>query len=254
MRASSHRHPAVRARRVRVPLARRRLRAGRRRAAAARAPPRREARAAGARGRRDRGGRATAVRLPRRGQAGQRASSAFGRRRDGRRALDVGASTGGFTDCLLQHGAAHVVAVDVAYGELDWRLRSDDRVTVIERTNARALAPEDLPYRPELIVIDVSFISLAKVLPGGAGLRGRALRLPGHGQAAVRGRPRRGGQGRRGPRRRRAPRGAGRRRCGRAGARRVGPGLRQLGPARAQGQPGIVRLAGGAGEGWRGGP
>ncbi len=83
----------------------------------------------------------------------------------GRRALDVGASTGGFSDCLLQAGAAHVVALDVAYGELDWRLRSDERVTVIERCNARALAPERLPYAPELIVIDVSFISLAKVLP-----------------------------------------------------------------------------------------
>jgi 23S rRNA (cytidine1920-2'-O)/16S rRNA (cytidine1409-2'-O)-methyltransferase len=83
----------------------------------------------------------------------------------GRRALDVGASTGGFTDCLLQAGAAHVVAVDVAYGELDWRLRSDPRVTVIERTNARSIRPEQLPYAPDLIVIDVSFISLTKVLP-----------------------------------------------------------------------------------------
>jgi len=83
----------------------------------------------------------------------------------GRSALDVGASTGGFTDCLLQRGAARVTAIDVAYGELDWRLRSDERVIVIERTNARALRPEDLPYVPDLIVIDVSFISLAKVLP-----------------------------------------------------------------------------------------
>jgi 23S rRNA (cytidine1920-2'-O)/16S rRNA (cytidine1409-2'-O)-methyltransferase len=84
---------------------------------------------------------------------------------DGRRALDVGASTGGFTDCLLQRGARHVVAVDVAYGELDWRLRGDPRVTVLERVNARGLHVGDLPYRPELIVLDVSFISLAKVLP-----------------------------------------------------------------------------------------
>jgi 23S rRNA (cytidine1920-2'-O)/16S rRNA (cytidine1409-2'-O)-methyltransferase len=83
----------------------------------------------------------------------------------GRRALDVGASTGGFTDCLLQRGAAHVLAVDVAYGELDWRLRTDPRVTVLERTNARGLRPEELPYAPELITVDVSFISLAKVLP-----------------------------------------------------------------------------------------
>ena len=83
----------------------------------------------------------------------------------GRRCLDVGASTGGFTDCLLQRGAAHVACLDVAYGELDWRLRSDERVTVLERVNARALEPDMLPYAPELIVIDVSFISLRKVLP-----------------------------------------------------------------------------------------
>jgi 23S rRNA (cytidine1920-2'-O)/16S rRNA (cytidine1409-2'-O)-methyltransferase len=83
----------------------------------------------------------------------------------GRRALDVGASTGGFTDCLLQRGAAHVVALDVAYGELAMALREDPRVTVMERVNARALACEALPYRPDLIVADVSFISLAKVLP-----------------------------------------------------------------------------------------
>jgi 23S rRNA (cytidine1920-2'-O)/16S rRNA (cytidine1409-2'-O)-methyltransferase len=83
----------------------------------------------------------------------------------GRRALDVGASTGGFTDVLLQRGAAHVVALDVAYGELHWKLRTDDRVTVIERTNARSVRAEDLPYAPDLIVADVSFISLTKVLP-----------------------------------------------------------------------------------------
>ncbi|HEY1511043.1 MAG TPA: TlyA family RNA methyltransferase [Solirubrobacteraceae bacterium] len=83
----------------------------------------------------------------------------------GRQALDVGASTGGFTDCLLQRGAAHVVAVDVAYGELDWRLRTDPRVTVVERRNARSLRPDELPYAPEVVVVDVSFISLTKVLP-----------------------------------------------------------------------------------------
>ena len=83
----------------------------------------------------------------------------------GRYALDVGASTGGFTDCLLQAGAVHVVALDVAYGELDWGLRNDDRVTVLERTNARALSADDLPYAPDLVVVDVSFISLSKVLP-----------------------------------------------------------------------------------------
>ena len=83
----------------------------------------------------------------------------------GRMCLDVGASTGGFTDCLLQQGAAHVVALDVAYGELAWGLRNDPRVTVIERRNARQIGAEDLPYRPELVVADVSFISLTKVLP-----------------------------------------------------------------------------------------
>ncbi|HEX4732845.1 MAG TPA: TlyA family RNA methyltransferase [Thermoleophilaceae bacterium] len=84
---------------------------------------------------------------------------------EGCQALDVGASTGGFTDVLLQRGAAAVVALDVAYGELHWRLRQDPRVTVLERTNARSLKPEALPYRPGLIVADVSFISLTKVLP-----------------------------------------------------------------------------------------
>jgi 23S rRNA (cytidine1920-2'-O)/16S rRNA (cytidine1409-2'-O)-methyltransferase len=83
----------------------------------------------------------------------------------GRQALDVGASTGGFTDCLLQRGAAHVIALDVAYGELAWSLRQDERVTVLERVNARAITPADLPYRADLVVADVSFISLAKVLP-----------------------------------------------------------------------------------------
>jgi 23S rRNA (cytidine1920-2'-O)/16S rRNA (cytidine1409-2'-O)-methyltransferase len=83
----------------------------------------------------------------------------------GRRALDAGASTGGFTDCLLQRGASHVVALDVGYGELHWRLRTDPRVTVLERTNARDVRGDELPYRPDLVVVDVSFISLAKVLP-----------------------------------------------------------------------------------------
>jgi 23S rRNA (cytidine1920-2'-O)/16S rRNA (cytidine1409-2'-O)-methyltransferase len=83
----------------------------------------------------------------------------------GRRALDVGASTGGFTDCLLQRGAELVIALDVAYGELAWSLRQDERVTVLERVNARAITPDDLPYRADLVVADVSFISLTKVLP-----------------------------------------------------------------------------------------
>jgi len=83
----------------------------------------------------------------------------------GRDCLDVGASTGGFTDCLLQRGAARVVAADVAYGQLDVRLRQDPRVHVIERLNARAIEPADLPFVPALATIDVSFISLTKVLP-----------------------------------------------------------------------------------------
>jgi 23S rRNA (cytidine1920-2'-O)/16S rRNA (cytidine1409-2'-O)-methyltransferase len=84
---------------------------------------------------------------------------------EGKRCLDVGASTGGFTDCLLKRGASHVVALDVGYGELDYGLRNDSRVTVIERTNARGIEPRILPYRPGMVVVDVSFISLLKVLP-----------------------------------------------------------------------------------------
>jgi 23S rRNA (cytidine1920-2'-O)/16S rRNA (cytidine1409-2'-O)-methyltransferase len=83
----------------------------------------------------------------------------------GRDCLDVGASTGGFTDCLLQRGAVRVVALDVAYGQIDLRIREDPRVTVIERTNARDLSSADLPFRPDLATIDVSFISVVKVLP-----------------------------------------------------------------------------------------
>jgi 23S rRNA (cytidine1920-2'-O)/16S rRNA (cytidine1409-2'-O)-methyltransferase len=83
---------------------------------------------------------------------------------EGRDALDVGASTGGFTDCLLQRGARHVVAVDVAYGELHWRLRGDARVTVVERCNARSLRPDLLPYAAQIVTLDLSFISLTKVL------------------------------------------------------------------------------------------
>ena len=83
----------------------------------------------------------------------------------GRECLDVGASTGGFTDCLLQRGASRVAAVDVAYGQIDAGLRGDERVTVIERLNARAMEPAALPFAASLATVDVSFISLAKVLP-----------------------------------------------------------------------------------------
>ena len=79
--------------------------------------------------------------------------------------LDVGASTGGFTDCLLQHGATRVFAVDVGHNQIDWRLRNDPRVEVREGVNARYLQPEDFPTKFDLIVVDVSFISLTKVLP-----------------------------------------------------------------------------------------
>jgi len=83
----------------------------------------------------------------------------------GREALDIGASTGGFTDVLLQRGAVRVVALDVGHGQLDWRLRSDPRVVVIEHFNARRLTLADLPGPVDLVVIDVSFISLRQILP-----------------------------------------------------------------------------------------
>jgi len=83
----------------------------------------------------------------------------------GRTALDVGASTGGFTDCLLQEGARKVFAVDVGYGQLAWKLRDDQRVINLERTNIRHLTPDQLDETPDLAVIDASFISLEKVLP-----------------------------------------------------------------------------------------
>jgi 23S rRNA (cytidine1920-2'-O)/16S rRNA (cytidine1409-2'-O)-methyltransferase len=78
----------------------------------------------------------------------------------GRDCLDAGASTGGFTDCLLQRGAQHVVAMDVGYGQLAWELRIDPRVTVMEKTNVRELQADLLPYRPSLVTADLSFISL----------------------------------------------------------------------------------------------
>ena len=96
------------------------------------------------------------------------ALGAFGISVTGRLALDIGASTGGFTDVLLRHGAARVVALDVGHGQLDWRLRSDPRVIVLERTNARHLTPDALPPEArlfDLVTIDVSFISLKQILP-----------------------------------------------------------------------------------------
>ena len=83
----------------------------------------------------------------------------------GREGLDIGASTGGFTDVLLQRGATRVVALDVGHGQLDWKLRNDARVVVIERFNARHLTPADLPGPVDVVTIDVSFISLRQILP-----------------------------------------------------------------------------------------
>jgi 23S rRNA (cytidine1920-2'-O)/16S rRNA (cytidine1409-2'-O)-methyltransferase len=101
-------------------------------------------------------------------RGGEKLRSAFDRfgvdPRD-RDCLDAGASTGGFTDCLLQAGAARVAAVDVGYGQLAWEIRNDPRVAVMERTNARSLEPADLPFVPDLVVADLSFISLRAVLP-----------------------------------------------------------------------------------------
>jgi 23S rRNA (cytidine1920-2'-O)/16S rRNA (cytidine1409-2'-O)-methyltransferase len=92
----------------------------------------------------------------------------FGIAVEGRTALDIGASTGGFTDVLLRHGASRVVALDVGHGQLDWRLRTDPRVVVLEKTNARALTPDALPPDArifDIVTIDVSFISLRQILP-----------------------------------------------------------------------------------------
>ncbi len=82
---------------------------------------------------------------------------------EGASALDLGASTGGFTDCLLRRGAARVIALDVGYGQLDWGIRQDERVHVMERTNARHLTPDALPFAPDLVTCDLSFISIGTV-------------------------------------------------------------------------------------------
>jgi 23S rRNA (cytidine1920-2'-O)/16S rRNA (cytidine1409-2'-O)-methyltransferase len=100
-------------------------------------------------------------------RAGEKLDAAlgeFGVRVKARSCLDAGASTGGFTDALLQRGAERVLAVDVGYGQFDWSLRNDSRVTVMERTNVRYLTGEDLPFDPDLLVADLSFISLTVAL------------------------------------------------------------------------------------------
>lgn len=95
----------------------------------------------------------------------QKALEVFPIRLEGVTAADIGASTGGFTDCMLQNGAAAVYSIDVGYGQLDWKLRSDPRVTCMEKTNFRYLKPEELPGTPDFASCDVSFISLSKILP-----------------------------------------------------------------------------------------
>ena len=102
-------------------------------------------------------------------RAGEKLDAALGEfdvRVRGRSCLDAGASTGGFTDVLLQSGAERVLAVDVGYGQFAWSLRNDPRVTVMERTNVRRLTGEDLPFEPDLLVADLSFISLSVALAG----------------------------------------------------------------------------------------
>ncbi len=110
------------------------------------------------------------------GRGGEKLETAikeFGISVSGRKCLDIGASTGGFTDCLLQSGAAEVIAVDVGYGQLAPKLRDAPRVRNLERTNARYLKREDLPYAPDLVTIDVSFISIEKIIPAVKSLVGR---------------------------------------------------------------------------------
>ncbi len=94
----------------------------------------------------------------------EKAMDRFGVRLEGKVCMDVGASTGGFTDCMLQNGAVKVYSVDVGHGQLDWKLRNDERVVCMEKTNIRYVTPEDIAERPAFVSIDVSFISLTKVL------------------------------------------------------------------------------------------
>ena len=124
----------------------------------------------------------------------EKAMAAFPIDLNGAVCADIGASTGGFTDCMLQNGAEKVYAVDVGYGQLAWKLRSDPRVVCLERTNARYLTHEQVPDALDFASVDVSFISLKLILPPLNGLLkdGRPRRLPG--EAPVRGRAREGGE------------------------------------------------------------
>ncbi|MBR4360531.1 MAG: TlyA family RNA methyltransferase [Clostridia bacterium] len=107
----------------------------------------------------------------------EKAITAFQADVTGAVAMDIGAATGGFTDVLLRHGARHVYAIDVGYGQLDWKLRNDERVTVMERTNARTLTKEMFPLQPRLTVMDVSFISIKLILPAAAAVMGEEGRF-----------------------------------------------------------------------------
>ena len=95
----------------------------------------------------------------------EKAMEVFPIKLDGKICMDIGASTGGFTDCMLQNGASKVYSIDVGYGQLAWKLRSDERVICMEKTNFRYLTREDIEDRPEFASVDVSFISLSKILP-----------------------------------------------------------------------------------------
>ena len=110
----------------------------------------------------------------------EKAIVTFGADVAGKTAMDIGAAAGGFTDVLLRHGARHVYAIDVGYGQFDWKLRNDERVTLMERTNARLLTRDCFPLQPDLAVMDVSFISVRLILPvliGILGDRGRIISL-----------------------------------------------------------------------------
>ena len=107
----------------------------------------------------------------------EKAVRVFGADLEGRVVMDIGASTGGFTDVCLRSGAKHVYAIDVGYGQLDWKLRNDPRVTVMERTNARYLTAEMFAERPEIAVMDVSFISIRLILPAAFAIMGETGRM-----------------------------------------------------------------------------
>ena len=107
----------------------------------------------------------------------EKAIDAFGISLDGKICLDIGASTGGFTDCMLQNGASKVYAIDVGYGQFAWKLRNDERVVCLEKTNVRYVTHEQVPDEGDFASIDVSFISLTKVLPAVLGVLGEAGQL-----------------------------------------------------------------------------